>query len=121
MSKKIDGCAPTSKGGLRPTPDISHIKTFKEFFPVYLREHSDRTNRRLHFIGSTMGLVWFLLSIVFGAPLYILGGLVNGYAFAWVGHFFFERNKPATFKAPLWSFMGDWVMWSKILTGEIPF
>jgi len=51
----------------------------------------------------------------------VLAALACGYAFAWVGHFFFEHNRPATFTHPLWSFMGDWVMWKDILTGKIRF
>ena len=52
---------------------------------------------------------------------WLLVGLVQGYAWAWVGHYFFEHNRPATFKYPRWSFMGDWVMWKDILTGKIKF
>jgi hypothetical protein len=54
-------------------------------------------------------------------PWLILLALVQGYAFAWVGHFFFEHNRPATFKYPLWSFMGDWRMWSDMLRGRVSF
>jgi len=52
---------------------------------------------------------------------WLAGGIVAGYALAWVGHFFFERNRPATFTHPVHSFMGDWVMWKDMLTGKIPF
>ncbi|UTA48779.1 DUF962 domain-containing protein [Simiduia sp. 21SJ11W-1] len=97
------------------------FKSFKEFYPYYLAEHSDRTCRRLHFIGSFLGLVCLSAAIVTLNPWFVLAGLVQGYAFAWVGHFFFEKNKPATFKYPRYSFIGDWVMFKDMLTGRIAF
>jgi len=96
-------------------------KTFAEFYPYYLAEHSDRTCRRLHFAGTTLGLVFVLHAFSTLNFWWLLAGLACGYAFAWVGHFFFEHNRPATFTHPLWSFMGDWVMWKDILTGKIRF
>jgi hypothetical protein len=92
---------------------------FADFYPFYLREHSDRRNRRLHFIGSTLVLVclWQLFST--GRPLWIVNGLLCGYGFAWIGHFFFEKNRPATFKYPLYSLMGDWLMYADIWRGRV--
>lgn len=94
---------------------------FAEFYPYYLSEHANRTCRRLHFIGSTLGLLiagyalltqtWWLIAVAF----------VQGYAFAWVGHFFFEHNRPATFQYPWLSYLGDWKMWWQMLTGKIRF
>ena len=95
--------------------------SFAEFYPYYLSEHSNRTCRRLHFLGSTAGLVCGVTGIVRGRPGMIPLGLAIGYGFAWVGHFFFEKNKPATFQHPLYSFIGDWVMWKDILTRRIEF
>lgn len=97
----------------------SHYKTLREFWPFYLHEHSFGLNRILHFIGSTLGLV--ILAIAIGTRKYwlILPALVCGYAFAWVGHFFIEKNRPATFKYPLKSFISDWRMWYYILTGKV--
>lgn len=95
--------------------------SFSEFYPYYLEEHSNRTCRRLHFVGSTGGLICLLLAVIQLNPLWLLAGLVFGYACAWVGHFFFEHNKPATFKYPGMSFMGDWVMYKDMWTGKIPF
>ena len=92
-----------------------------EFYPFYLSEHSNRTSRRLHFVGTTLGLVWLAIAIATLNPWYLLAGLVSGYAFAWIGHFFFEKNRPATFSYPFYSFAGDWVMWSEILRGKIRF
>ena len=97
----------------------SHYKTLKEFWPFYLHEHSVALNRVLHFIGSTLGLV--MLAIAIGTRKYwlIAPALASGYAFAWFGHFFLEKNRPATFKYPLKSFISDWRMWYYILTGKV--
>jgi len=75
----------------------------------------------LHFAGSTVALLVLGTALVTQEPWLILLALVQGYAFAWVGHFFFEHNRPATFKYPLWSFMGDWRMWSDMLRGRVSF
>ena len=72
-------------------------------------------------MGSTLGLLCFVTMIALANIMLLPVGLLIGYGFAWVGHFFFEKNKPATFQRPLWSFMGDWVMWKDILTGNILF
>ena len=92
-----------------------------EFYPFYLSEHANRTSRRLHFVGTSLGLAWLAAALVTLNPWFLLGGLLSGYAFAWVGHFFFEKNRPATFSYPFYSFAGDWVMWSEILRGKIKF
>ncbi len=97
------------------------FNSFEDFYPYYLSEHSDRTCRRLHFVGSTLVLailVYFLISF---NPLLLLAIPVTGYGFAWVGHFYFEKNKPATFKHPLYSLIGDWVMYKDMLSGKIKF
>lgn len=97
----------------------NQFKTLEEFWPFYLGEHSWKLNRSLHFIGSGLGLVFLVLAVVLRMPLLILGGFVCGYAFAWIGHFFIEKNRPATFKYPLKSFISDWKMFYYILTGRI--
>lgn len=96
-------------------------RTFEAFYPFYLSEHSDRTCRRLHFVGSSLGLLLALAAIVTGKLWLIAVALLVGYGFAWVGHFVFEHNKPASFKQPWFSYRGDWKMWWQILTGKIPF
>lgn len=96
-------------------------RDFAEFYPYYLQEHSNRICRRLHFIGSSLGLVALGLAIFTLNPLWVLAGVINGYAFAWVGHFFFEHNKPATLVYPWMSFKGDWVMYKDMWTGKISF
>jgi hypothetical protein len=95
--------------------------SFREFYPFYLSEHANRTSRRLHFIGSLGVLVLLGLAIWSGNGWYLLGALFCGYGFAWVGHFFFEKNRPATFKHPFYSFVGDWALFRDILSGKIPF
>ncbi len=92
-----------------------------EFYPYYLQEHSNRICRRLHFVGSSAGLVFLGVAIATLNPLWILAGLFSGYFCAWVGHFFFEHNKPATFKYPWLSFQGDWLMYRDMWTGKISF
>ena len=94
---------------------------FSDFYPFYLSQHSDRTCRRLHFVGTSLGLAALATALVTLNLWWVLAGLVAGYAFAWVGHYFFEKNRPATFTHPFYSFMGDWVMWGEILAGRIRF
>ncbi len=103
------------------TPDARSFKSFAAFYPFYLSEHSNRTCRRLHFVGSTLALICLTLAFTTGKPQFILYGLLCGYGFAWMGHFGFEKNKPASFKRPLYSFLGDWVMYKDIWTGKIKF
>ena len=103
------------------TADLKSIKTFAEFYPLYLREHSHRTCRRLHFVGSSLTLACVATLLVTGNPAWLLAALLCGYGFAWIGHFVFEKYKPASFKRPVYSFMGDWVMYRDIWTGRIPF
>lgn len=96
--------------------------SFREFYPHYLAEHRNRTCRRLHFVGSA--LVLAVLALVIGGWLsawWLLSLPVIGYGFAWVGHFAFEKNRPATFRHPLYSLIGDWVMFKDMLTGRIRF
>jgi hypothetical protein len=93
--------------------------SFAEFYPFYLSEHSDRTCRRLHFAGSSLALLCLVALIVTRNPWWLLAALVCGYGFAWIGHFVFEKNQPASFKQPLYSLMGDWKMLWQIITGKI--
>jgi hypothetical protein len=98
------------------------FKRFVEFYPYYLGEHRNPICRRLHFIGSAL-IVVLIVAVIVGQlrPLALIAVPVVGYGFAWVGHFFFEHNRPATFKHPIYSLMGDWVMFRDILIGRIPF
>lgn len=98
---------------------MTRFASFREFYPFYLGEHGNRISRRLHFIGSCFALVFLVMALVQWNAWWLLAALVCGYAFAWVGHFFFEKNKPATFRHPFYSFAGDWVMFKDILIGRI--
>ena len=92
---------------------------FADFYSFYLSQHADRTCRRLHFVGTSLGLLAVLHAFSTLNFWWLLAGLVAGYAFAWLGHYFFERNRPATFTHPLYSFMGDWVMFFQLCTGKL--
>lgn len=94
---------------------IKRYQTFKEFYPFYLSQHENKVCRVLHYFGSIFALSWLVAAIVAKAPIFVLYGLINGYAFAWVGHFFFEKNRPATFTYPWFSFLGDWKMLKDML------
>lgn len=94
---------------------------FADFYPYYLDEHRDPTCRRLHFVGSLLVLGILVFALISKQWLWLLAMPVAGYGFAWLGHFRFEKNRPATFKYPLYSLMGDWVMFKDMLTGRIRF
>jgi hypothetical protein len=95
--------------------------TFADFYPFYLSEHANRTSRRLHFVGTSVALVLLIVAATTRIWWLVAVALVQGYALAWVGHFFFEHNRPATFKHPLFSLMGDWRLWWAILRQKVPF
>ena len=95
------------------------MRSFREFYPYYLSEHENRTSRRLHFVGTSLALVLLVAAVVRREPLLVLVALLQGYALAWIGHYFFEKNRPATFRHPLWSFIGDWRMWWDVLRGRV--
>ncbi|HVH36779.1 MAG TPA: Mpo1-like protein [Tahibacter sp.] len=95
--------------------------SFREFYPFYLGEHSNVVCRRLHYIGSLLVLACLALALFSGNARWLLAAPFCGYGFAWVGHFFFEKNRPATFSHPLYSFLGDWVMLRDMLIGRIRF
>ena len=101
--------------------EVAAYRSFGEFYPFYLSQHADRTCRRLHFVGTTLGLAAALYAVGTLNFGWLLAGIGAGYLFAWIGHFFFEKNRPATFTYPLYSFIGDWVMWKEMLTGRIRF
>lgn len=95
------------------------IKNYSEFYRFYLTEHRNIMSRRLHAVGSSVGIYFFAQAIRQRKPKYFVYGLVSGYACAWVGHFVFEKNKPASFKQPLYSFISDWRMLSDIIRGNL--
>ena len=95
------------------------LLSFETFWPFYLGEHSLPATRWFHFVGSWVALLNLVTAVVTLTPAYAFGALISGYAFAWVSHFFIEKNRPATFTYPLWSFVGDWKMWAMMLTGRL--
>jgi hypothetical protein len=104
----------------QPATD-ERYKSFSDFYPFYIREHQNQTCRRIHVIGSALVLIILATAIVTRNPWWLIGMPLVGYGFAWVGHFFFEKNRPATFKYPLWSLMGDWRMFFETVTGNRKF
>ena len=95
------------------------FKSFNEFWPFYISEHSRPGTRTLHLIGTTSGILALIYFIVIGKWYLIPLALVPGYGGAWLGHFLIEKNKPATFQYPLWSFIGDYKMIALMMTGRI--
>lgn len=97
------------------------FNSFSDFYPYYLEEHANRTCRRLHFAGTSLVILTALYAVFSGnwSALWLMPLL--GYGFAWVGHFYFEHNRPATFQHPFYSLAGDFVMYKDIFTGKIRF
>ena len=97
----------------------TRYQTFEEFWPYYLSEHGNTTNRRLHYVGTTLALLNLAAAIVLLNPWFLLGAPICGYFFAWIGHFGIEKNRPATFTYPRWSLMGDFRMYFLAMTGRL--
>jgi hypothetical protein len=95
--------------------------SFADFYPDYLRAHQNRTNRRLHFFGTTLVILLLATILATGAWIWLLLVPVAGYGPAWAGHFYFERNRPATFQHPLYSLIGDFRMYADTWRGKIRF
>ena len=98
---------------------MQQFPTFRDFWPFYLQEHARPFTRALHYAGTSLVLILFLTALLchWLRPLALLP--FAGYGFAWVAHWFVERNQPATFRYPLWSLAADWLMWFRFLTGRI--
>ncbi|HET7291804.1 MAG TPA: DUF962 domain-containing protein [Vicinamibacteria bacterium] len=96
--------------------------TYEEFWPFYVAQHRHPVNRALHFLGTNLVLACLVLAAL-RDPLFLLAAPFAGYGFAWIGHFFFERNRPATFTYPLWSLRGDFrmyrLLWMNRMEGEL--
>ncbi len=92
---------------------------FREFYPYYLTEHSKASTRTLHYIGTTLFFVLLITGLIRGKWYYFALLPVMGYGFAWAGHFFAEKNKPATFTYPLWSLAADFKMYFDWLGGSL--
>lgn len=100
-------------------PARARYASFREFYPFYLGEHGNRTSRRLHVCGTLLALTLSAAALLTGRVALLWAVPVAGYAFAWVGHYFFEKNRPATFTYPLYSLRGDFTMMYEVLTGRI--
>ena len=95
------------------------IRTYSEFWDFYIQEHSKPLTRILHFIGTSLGIALLIWSLATGRWYFLPLFLVVGYAFAWFAHFVVEKNRPATFKYPLWSFISDFKMMWYMITGRM--
>ena len=95
------------------------MRTFDEFWPYYLGEHRQPVTRTLHLMGTTLVLLIVICAAALREPRLLIAALFAGYGFAWVGHFFVEHNRPATFKYPLWSLRADFKMWALAVTGRL--
>lgn len=94
------------------------FQSFTEFYPFYIKEHQNRISRTLHVVGTGLVLLNLVGLLWISAPAwYFISLPLTGYGFAWVGHFFFEKNRPATFQYPLWSLRGDFTLFFEICTG----
>ena len=94
-------------------------QTFEEFWPLYVGEHKNPVNRALHYAGTTMVIGTVATAAITMNPLWLLATPVVGYTPAWIGHFVFEKNVPATFKHPLWSLAADFKMYGLALRGKM--
>jgi hypothetical protein len=97
---------------------MKEYKTLREFYPYYLNEHQDATCRALHFAGTSLFFVFLMGAFLFHNLNILWLCPLSGYGFAWVGHFFFEKNKPATFKYPLFSLLSDFKLYFEIVAGK---
>lgn len=107
------------RGAMMELGVSSMYASFHEFYPFYLSEHTDRRCRRMHFVGSWLVIAAILLAIGTRNAWWLVAAPVCGYGCAWIGHFVFEKNRPATFRYPLYSLAGDWVMFADILRGKV--
>jgi len=98
---------------------MREYQTFKDFYPFYLSQHEDKQCRRLHFLGSGLVLLIGLNALITQNWMSLWALPAVGYGFAWMGHYFFEKNRPATFTYPIYSLMGDWVMFKDIILGRV--
>ena len=98
--------------------DSKRYSSFKEFYPYYLTEHQDPVCRLLHFIGTSLVFVLLIYSLATQWWWGLAWIPIAGYGFAWLGHAFFEKNKPATFQYPLWSLMSDFKLYFQMLGGK---
>lgn len=97
----------------------TQFKNFRSFYQYYLTEHKNPVSRNLHFIGTALVIIFLIVGIISGQWVLFIIIPLSGYGFAWFGHYFFEKNKPATFQYPFYSLLSDFVMFWHILTGQL--
>lgn len=102
-------------------PRDSGFGSFAEFYRFYLSEHRHPVSRALHYVGTWGSVLCVFALLSTGNPVWLVAGLFCGYSFAWVGHFFFEHNRPATFRHPFYSFASDFRMWWDLNLGKLKF
>ena len=105
----------------RAEPKDSGFRSFAEFYPYYLSEHRNTVSRVLHYLGTWGAILCLAICLIAGEPWWLVGALLSGYTFAWIGHFQFERNKPATFRHPFYSLASDFRMWWELNLGKLKF
>ena len=98
---------------------MAEFETFEQFWSFYVKEHSKKATRILHFVGTTAAMACLAGAVLTRKKWLLLLAPIVGYGPSWVAHFFVEKNRPATFKHPLWSLRADLVMWTKIATGRM--
>jgi hypothetical protein len=120
---RAPSCEPSCPNMDQSAPHVrqDRFKRFADFYPYYLSEHRNRTCRRLHVIGTTLVVSSIIWSVVSANAWFLMGAPLAGYGFAWLGHFVFEKNRPATFRHPWYSLLGDFAMFRDVLTGRIKF
>ena len=104
--------------GRRRSAVEQKISSYEAFWPFYVSQHLDPRNRRLHFLGLTLAIAALVAGVI-SSPTWLLAVPVSGYGFAWIGHFFAEKNRPATFTYPLWSLRGDLRMYGLMWRGRM--
>ena len=104
----------------QPAPGERYA-SFEAFYPFYIHQHANQVCRRIHVVGTALVIAAFVTAVATLNPWWLLAMPLVGYGFAWVGHFFFEKNRPATFKYPLWSLMGDFRLFFETVSGKRKF
>lgn len=95
------------------------LKTFHDFWPYYLSEHADPNTRLMHVLGTALAMAFVVLLTWSGDLRFLAAAVIAGYGMAWLSHLLIERNRPATFRYPIWSLMGDFRMFSLACTGRL--
>jgi hypothetical protein len=117
----VSARAPVDRGGADAHSEgaMERYRTFDHFWPHYLREHSRRSTRLYHYVGTSLVVGLAAAALARRKPLLFAAIPVAGYGFAWAGHVLAERNRPATFTYPSWSLRADFKMWALGMSGQL--